>query len=515
MAKPKILFMSPFATRIHGGVGAVTELLFRELNRQGRVEAAIATFFPYKQSNGTLVNRGVHLYAPSTERPETLPKRTFPSLDAFLQSVPPGAYDVIHFHGIYFGEPYGGIDAIQRRFAGVPKVTTTHFVLMDPKQQHDRTDARFRVYEASDALVCLSVFGRESVIDGRQDLREKTIIIPNGVELPLEKGTRETLRRMPAPGAPSISPDDIVLLYVGRIAERKGLERIAEAFPVIHQHARTALRKRARLVVVGDGNPNIKRYMLQRLGPVAGDVHFVGRITDSIKLGEWYRRANLVLVPSDYESFSLSAADAMIRGVPVAITANSAPKELFVDPGLAWGMQPSTRSLTDTVVQVIGNLDGREARERCQRAQTTAGTKYTIGTVAHKTADLYEQLMKGNGYETALQLMRYGRNTEALAAFQRLNRDTSREQRLVGTYMFGCQRAVKGDTTGAITAFNQVVVADQQHIRAHYEMAQLLARQGNCAGAYRAVQTALQLDPNYEPARQLSRTIGAGIGSVR
>ncbi|MDO8642881.1 MAG: glycosyltransferase [Candidatus Woesearchaeota archaeon] len=514
MAKPKILFMSPFATRMHGGVGAVTELLFKELNQQGRVEAAVATFFPYKQ-NGTLVNRSVHLYAPSTQRPETMPKRTFPSIDSFLQSVPPGAYDVVHFHGIYFGEPYGGMDAIERRFAGVPKVTTTHFVLMDPKQQHNPHDTRFRVYDASDALVCFSVFGRESVINGRKDLREKTILIPNGVELPLEHGTRDTLRRTTAPGAPPISPDDLVLLYVGRIAERKGLERIAEAFPAIHQHARTALRKRARLVIVGDGNPNIKNYMATRLGAVAGDVYFAGRIMDPVKLGEWYRRADLVLVPSDYESFSLSAADAMIRGIPVAITANSAPKELFVDPGLAWGMQPTTRSLTDTVVQVMGKLDGREAGTMCRRAQTTAATEYSIKTVAGKTAELYERLTKGNGYEAAVRLMRYGRNTEALAAFQRLPKDTVREQRLVGTYMFGCQRAVKGDVTGAITAFNQVVVADPQHIRAHYEMAQLLARQRNYAGARHAVATVLRIDPSYEPARALSKTIGAGIGSVR
>lgn len=70
------------------------------------------------------------------------------------------------------------------------------------------------------------------------------------------------------------------------------------------------------LVVVGGG------YELQKYKIMANDldlknVTFAGRCTDLVKLSDYYNIANCVVVPSDYESFSLVAAEAAACGIPV------------------------------------------------------------------------------------------------------------------------------------------------------------------------------------------------------
>src|SRR6185436_18712180 len=82
------------------------------------------------------------------------------------------------------------------------------------------------------------------------------------------------------------------VLYVGRLSEEKGVRELAEAAAGLP------------LVVVGDGP-------LRSLFPDA-----VGFVPPA-KLGPWYERAAVVVVPSRREGYGMVAREAMAYGRPV------------------------------------------------------------------------------------------------------------------------------------------------------------------------------------------------------
>ncbi len=97
---------------------------------------------------------------------------------------------------------------------------------------------------------------------------------------------------------------DIVLFFVGRLEDRKGVATAIEA--VLTHNARDVAPWR--LVVAGDG-PD--RGHLEALARSDSRVEFVGRVSDEEKR-RWLRRADALIAPSTHgESFGLVLLEAM------------------------------------------------------------------------------------------------------------------------------------------------------------------------------------------------------------
>jgi D-inositol-3-phosphate glycosyltransferase len=140
-------------------------------------------------------------------------------------------------------------------------------------------------------------------------------VIPCGVDTSLFR-----------PGHPVVARAELdlddrpTLLYVGRIAPIKGLATLLEAV------ARLASRGRqVRLLVIGgdsddavDGHQAYVRELTCRLG-LCDAVDFLGPQPQPA-LRDYYVAADLVVMPSFYESFGMVAMEAMACGTPVVAT---------------------------------------------------------------------------------------------------------------------------------------------------------------------------------------------------
>jgi len=110
-----------------------------------------------------------------------------------------------------------------------------------------------------------------------------------------------------------------VLLFVGRFVPVKGLDLLLQALPeVVEEHPGV------RLLVAGGGDTEdadrrAALALADRLG-VAGRVTWLGPVTQPA-LAALYRAADLLVVPSRYESFGLAALEALACGTPVVATA--------------------------------------------------------------------------------------------------------------------------------------------------------------------------------------------------
>jgi glycosyltransferase involved in cell wall biosynthesis len=103
--------------------------------------------------------------------------------------------------------------------------------------------------------------------------------------------------------------EDVVMLYVGRLAAEKNIEVLLAAHAAMRD-GRGADRPRVRLVMVGDGP---LRAELERRCP---DVVFAGQRT-GLELSRHYASADLFLFPSLTETWGNVTPEALASGLPV------------------------------------------------------------------------------------------------------------------------------------------------------------------------------------------------------
>ena len=143
--------------------------------------------------------------------------------------------------------------------------------------------------------------------------RESVGVVPCGVDLdrfhPVGKaGARAKL---------GLDPDEPVLLFVGRFAALKGIDRLLEA--TAHLTRNRDLRL---MIVGGDGEqtPEFRELtsLSRRLG-ILDRVTFAGRV-DHEDMPLYYSSADVLVLPSHYESFGLVALESLACGTPVVTT---------------------------------------------------------------------------------------------------------------------------------------------------------------------------------------------------
>jgi len=129
-------------------------------------------------------------------------------------------------------------------------------------------------------------------------------------------------------------------------------------------------RPEAHLVVIGRlKEGSAVPALIDSLG-LEGCVEFVSGVTDE-RIVELYAEAELAVVPSLYEGFSLPAAEAMACGVPVlATTGGALPEVVGPDGESARTVEPGDPSaLAGMIVELLGDPEqrerlGRNGRER-------------------------------------------------------------------------------------------------------------------------------------------------------
>ena len=114
--------------------------------------------------------------------------------------------------------------------------------------------------------------------------------------------------------------DRPLLFFPHRLIEEKGLSQLLSAFPRIHRAHRPVLV----FAGIGPGQAKLDAFM-QRF---PDDVHHLGFITDPHLMARWYASADAVFALSAFETFGLSAAEAMASGNALIAANEGAAAEL-------------------------------------------------------------------------------------------------------------------------------------------------------------------------------------------
>lgn len=239
-------------------------------------------------------------------------------------------YDVVHSHYWLSGH----VGWMAREQWNVPLIHSAHtlakvknasLALGDVPESSGRIAGEEQIVCVADRLVAATP-------DESRQLRglygadpQRVVTIPPGVDL-------ERFRLASASTARTrlgVPPDALVLLFVGRIQPLKGPDVLLRAVSALlsdgSEAQRADLARRLRVLVVGAPSgsglrrPEAMEKLSAHLG-IADTVRFIPPVPPA-QLADYYRAADLTVVPSHSESFGLVALESQACGTPVLAAA--------------------------------------------------------------------------------------------------------------------------------------------------------------------------------------------------
>jgi len=219
-------------------------------------------------------------------------------------------------------------------------------------------------------------------------------VIPPGVDL-------ERFHPIPAVQAKeqiALDPHCRSILFVGRIEPLKGIETLLRAIALI-------ARRRPELIcglcvpIIG-GNPyrvedNGEMFRLQALREELGIrdvVMFLGAQDQDI-LPYYYSAAEMVVMPSDYESFGMVALEAMACGTPV-IASDVGGLAYLVQHGRT-GYRVPARDAEALAEKIVRLLMDEELRRRMGQRAACWAERYAWPRIADRIEDVYREVLSG------------------------------------------------------------------------------------------------------------------------
>ncbi len=236
------------------------------------------------------------------------------------------SYRIVNCH--YYLSGIAGVE-IKKKY-GIPLVMTFHTLgLMknlvarsdEERESKERIQIEQQLVKTADQIIATSETDAqyiEYLYDGDP---EKIAVLTPGVNLDLFKPT-DKIEAKKSIGA---NVDEKLILFVGRIEPLKGIDVLLYSLKILLT-ARPELKVTV-WIVGGDISNNEEEWPkeLKKLSEIREalgirtSVKFVGRKTQE-ELPDYYNAADLMVMPSHYESFGITAVEAMACGVPVITT---------------------------------------------------------------------------------------------------------------------------------------------------------------------------------------------------
>jgi len=390
-----------------GGMNVYVRELTRQLGKMG-IHVDVFTrsqddHVPHVLHELGYGNRVVHVPAgPETPRPK---KELAEYIPQFVEGIKTFAcekgikYDIIHSHYWMSGIAAASLSDL---WPGTPIIHMFH-TLGEMKNRIARSEAEregeYRINGEKQVIRRVNRIVVATLAELTQ-LRflykaeaSKMIVIPPGVDLghfyPIPSDEARTYI--------GLKPDNQMILFVGRIERLKGVDTLIEAMACLKLKDSS---RPVHLAIIG-GDPSVSREQmtaemarLKDLCDALGldqSVVFLGK-RDQDKLPYYYSAADVLVMPSHYESFGMVALEAMACGTPVIASEVG---------GLAYLVRDGETGFTipaeepDTLCEKLSwLLNDPELHSKMSRQAAAYAQDYAWAKIAKQIVDEYEGLLR-------------------------------------------------------------------------------------------------------------------------
>ena len=306
--------------------------------------------------------------------------------EALYEKMGNGAFDLVHVH-----EPwhYPGFIAFRiARKHGIPYVLSPRGALQEHylrqkalKKRMYRMVIQDRILKFADAIHALTNAEMASI--AKLGYKSSIFVAPNGID-------PSPFERSPDTSAFSAAYPELVgkrvILFLGRLYSQKGLDVLARSYANLsHEFEDTAL------LVAGPNEDGTREKMesILKTSPASGSTVFTGLLTGQDKLAA-LACADLFVLPSHSEGFSMAILEALAAGLPVVISRQcNFPEVSERDAGFV--VEPNDAAVTEAIRTLLSD-DQLRTRMGCN-ARNLVREKYTWDAIAASMAGLYQRLV--------------------------------------------------------------------------------------------------------------------------
>lgn len=390
-----------------GGMNVYVRDLTRELGRMG-IHVDVFTrsqdeHVPHIVHELGFGNRVVHIPA-GPEEPKS--KGDIPKyIPEFVEGIKKFAedknivYDVIHSHYWMSGL---AAEMLSDAWGGTPIVHMFHTLgemknrvarSEDERAGEDRLHGERQVLRRADRVVVATLAELTQLRFLYKADARKLVVIPPGVD---------TCHFYPIPADEAkeflgLKPEDRMILFVGRIEPLKGVDTLIKAMAHLDLSL-TSQDRPVHLAIIGgepNAEPNDMSAEMARLQKMCDDlcmgsmVVFLGKRAQDT-LPYYYSAAEVLVMPSLYESFGMVALEAMASGTPVVASEVGGLGYLVQNGETGFTVPDSDpEALCEKLSTLLGNTDLRD--EMGRRAAEYA-LDYAWEKIALRIVDVYKEL---------------------------------------------------------------------------------------------------------------------------
>ena len=242
-----------------------------------------------------------------------------------------------------------------------------------------------KLMKRSDALIAVSRYTVNELVELYGINEKKIHVIYNGVDVEKFKPrpNKEELRR-----EFGLEEDKRIVLFVGRLYHRKGLEILLNSIPPVLKEFR-----KVKFVISGTGFKQ-KELSLRKLAKeleIEEEVTFLGYVPDE-KLPRLYSASDIFVLPATYENFPFAILEAQSTGLPVISTKVGGIPEFLVDNKNGFIIDPgNSNQLTQKLLMLL--QDPKLAKNMGNKGRKLIEEKLDWHLITSQVIDLYHNLL--------------------------------------------------------------------------------------------------------------------------
>ncbi|MFN3429740.1 MAG: glycosyltransferase family 4 protein [Candidatus Sericytochromatia bacterium] len=387
----------------HGGIGTYTQNLVKGLASRGHDVTVIARA---ESGAGATAFRE----AGATIEPVTSPERwVLPAGNRFvgmtMRAAPFISAAGAHFQRLQRQAPFDIVEVPEYQGWGLGVAMAAKSPVVVRLHSHSKLVRRLNEVplNADTRLVCAleaaSIRRGDAVMSNSQALAvamaadygyplEKIGVLPLGIDTDRFQPTATRWLRAHL-GLPDDAP---ILLYVGRLERRKGVEVMIDAFAKLRErHPDATLLLAGFSTDTGPGQASLLDYLKRRAGALGAldGVRFLGHVPYD-ELPRYYSGCDVFLAPSLYEPFGMVYLEAMACGkVAVGCDAGGVPE--IIQHGQTGILVPPGD--VESLAQALGGLVGNPDRRRAigERARQSVLQHFSLPVIAERTEARYAE----------------------------------------------------------------------------------------------------------------------------
>ena len=302
--------------------------------------------------------------------------------------------DIIHIHHPFL---LSSIAMMYGKKLGIPRILTIHtqyeqyaYYIAPIPSKLTQEAIKIVVSNFASKTDCITTPSESMRVLLREyGIKNRIEVVPNAIKIDSfkekdEKKCREIRKKY------HLNKNEKIILFVGRIASEKSIDKIIEAVAIIKRKG----IKKIKLLIVGDG-PNMDelKHLVRNLG-IEDDVIFTGEINYN-EIRHYYKLAYLFAIASTTETFGIVNIEALASGLPVLAVKAPGAVDILTDGKDGRLVSNDVGEFAQTLAELISNPD---LRNKLSKGAIKTSNGYSMDAISERMLNLYQEIIQSYKY---------------------------------------------------------------------------------------------------------------------